>query len=75
MGVAPGGEWIELDLNPHCSDTLTPDEVDFILYWLPDEDWPHVELTTNGPACIPSSLYRFNPEAKKYVRVREACAA
>jgi hypothetical protein len=50
-----------------------PDEVDFYLYWLPDEAWPLVELITNHPACVPSTLYAYDHEAARYRVVRTAC--
>jgi hypothetical protein len=75
LGVGPRGGWTPVRLNPFCNETYTTTEADVILYWLDGEEWPHVEIVTNGPACIPAELYRWDPRARRYVMVRKACAA
>jgi len=74
LSVVPSGQWLSVDLDPSCDETYGSDEVDFTLYWLGMDRWPHVQITTNGPACVPSRLYRFDPREQRYVEAREACA-
>ena len=74
LAIVPGGQWVTVDLNVSCDDSTGPADVDFYLYSLPGEVWPHVEIVTSGPACAPASLYRYDAAQWRYTRVRTACA-
>jgi hypothetical protein len=69
----PGGTWATMDLVPHCSPVYAEDEIDFMLYWLGDETFPHIAVTANHPACVPVDLYSFDPNQQRYKRVRHKC--
>ena len=75
LGAEPFAAWGEVSLNPYCDETYGPDEVDLALYWLPGAEWPLIDVTINGPACVPSDLLRHDPAAGRYVLAREACAS
>ena len=75
LGVAPRGGWTPVRLNPFCDETYTTTEADVILYWLEGDEWPHVEVVTNGPACVPAELYRWDSRTRRYAMARKACAA
>jgi hypothetical protein len=75
LGVVPGRQWAAIELTPYCSETYGPAEVDFALFWVGGEWWPHVEVTWNGPACIPAALYRYDRAARRYILARQACAS
>jgi hypothetical protein len=75
LAVEPLLQWIQLPLNPHCDETVSMDEVDFALYWLPGEPYPHLELVTNGPACVPSWLFRYASQRQRFELARTACAS
>ncbi len=71
----PGGQWSQIDLRPYTSDCYGPDEVDFTLFWLPQEDYPYIEVVTNGPACVPVDLLKFDPQLQTFQVVRHLCGA
>lgn len=73
IGIVPDGRWASLELVPYCSETYGPEEVDLGLLWLGDEAWPHVEVTWNAPACVPSALYRYDPASRQYGLARRTC--
>jgi hypothetical protein len=75
LGVIPRGEWARLELVPYCSEAYGPDEVTLSLFHLGDDPLPHVEVSWNGPACIPSELYRYDAKTARYVLARSACAS
>lgn len=61
----------ELQANPHCwwwveMGGAGLEDLDFHLYWLRGESYPLVELVTDGPACIPVYLYRFDADDRRY---------
>ena len=62
-----------IDLNPYCSETYGPDEVNITLYWISLKDKPIIEIDTNGPACVPAMLYIFNETKKSYELAAEKC--
>ena len=74
LGVPPYTAWTALDFNPYCAETYGVDEADWGIFRLGAERYPHLDLTTNGPACIPSALYRYDASTGRYVLIREACA-
>ena len=69
----PGDSWAPLDLVPHCSPVYDEHEVEFTLYSLAGETFPHIAVTTNHPACVPTDLYSFDPTGATYRRVRRKC--
>jgi len=63
----------KININPHCSETYNLSEVDIALYWLPQNKFPLIAIGINGPACVPSYLYKYNKETTKYEKVAELC--
>ena len=64
---------LKIDLNPYCSESYGANEVDFSLYWVSLKEKPIVELVTNGPACVPASLYVYDKTKKSYMPAAEKC--
>jgi len=64
---------LSIDLNPYCSEAYGVDEVDLSLYWISLKEKPIIEIVTNGPACVPATLYVYNKTKKSYERAAEKC--
>lgn len=64
---------LAVDLNPRCSEVYGFDEVDIRLFWLSADEVPLVEIVTNGLACVPATLYRFNDRTGTYEKAAEKC--
>lgn len=62
-----------VDLNPYCSESYGPNEVDITLYWISINEKPLISISTNGPACIPAMLYTYNPNIAQYELAAEKC--
>ena len=75
LRVSTYSTWVPIDLYPFTSDCYGTEDVDCRLFWIPDEKMPYIEVITNGPACIPMDLYRFDPKEKIYTHVRHLCSA
>ena len=75
LKVLPFDNWISLDVYPFTSDCYRPNEVTFRLFWLPNELYPYIEIVTNGPACVPMDLFRFDSVEMIYKHVRHLCGA
>ncbi len=73
LRVAGRPKGLAVDLNPRCSESYGLDEVDIRLLWLSVDEAPLVEIVTNGPACVPGVLYRFNDRAGSYEKAAEKC--
>ena len=67
-----GGAPFELAFFPYCAQTYGADE-EFTLYRLSAGALPWIELGTNGPACIPVFLIRFDEVAERFVLERDEC--
>lgn len=68
-------DYLDIYLNPFCSETYLSGEVDFVLYGTKRSRVPLLEVTTNGPACIPSSLFVFDVQQGKFKLAAERCDA
>ena len=73
LRVAGRGKGAAVELNPWCSEVYGIDEVDIRLFWLSADEVPLVEIVTNGPACVPAVLYRFNDRTGSYEKAAENC--
>lgn len=73
LKVLPFDEWIPIDVYPFTSDCYGTNEVDFRMFWLTKESLPLLEITTNGPACVPMDLFKFDFKEKIYKRVKHLC--
>lgn len=58
---------------PEC--TGTNGEFDIYFYWIEDDKIPLIGITTNGPACVPTKLYYFEPKKKHWVLLKKLCTA
>lgn len=71
--LLPENRWTEVEVNPYCSESYGPDEIDILLYWAAGHERPFVEFVTNGPACIPGYLYGFEKKTRRYRLLAEQC--
>ena len=67
-----GGRPLEIEFSPYCAQTYGPDET-FALYRLRAGGLPWVEFSTNGPACVPLFLIRFDEVEERFVLERDEC--
>lgn len=64
---------LKIDLNPYCDESYDISEVDIAFYWMAHLKYPLVEITTNGPACIPSTLYEYSVNNRIYKKAAFKC--
>ncbi len=73
LAAGQGMPSVEVDLNPYCGGPESfyfDSEVNFVLYWLPGYRLPFLEMSTNGPECVPVYFYRFDDSLNQYEQVR-----
>lgn len=75
LSIVKYGKSSEINLNPYCSETYDKNEVDIVLYFQLKTKYPLIEITTNAPACVPSTLYKFDTNKKMYVPVARQCGS
>ena len=65
--------YTKIPINPLCSETSTLDDLEITLHDLNKGNFPFISITTNGPACIPSWLYKYNKKNNNFKIVAKKC--
>ncbi|HEU0012868.1 MAG TPA: hypothetical protein VFQ45_04255 [Longimicrobium sp.] len=74
VGVEPFSAWLPLNLQPHCDEYYAAEEVDVTMYTVEGAAWPFIGIVTNGPACSPFTLLRYDDGAGRYEQYKGGCA-
>jgi hypothetical protein len=73
LWVVGKNAWTPIELDPYGSDCYSTKEVTIVLFWLQKEKFPLIELTTNGPACVPTFLFWFSEKDNCYELIEHQC--
>ena len=65
--------YTKIPINPLCSETSTLDDLEITLHYLNKGEFPYMSITTNGPACVPSWLYKYNEKSNKFKLEAKKC--
>lgn len=71
--LAYKGVFSAIPINPLCSESDSIDDLDVTFYFSGNRPLPYLAVTTNGPACVPSWLYRLDAKAHRFDLLAEAC--
>lgn len=73
IGLKDDIKLTDIYLNPSCSESYGPDEVEIQLFWLNVFDPPLIEIVSNGPACIPVHLFAYDKFSESYKLAAKMC--
>ena len=65
--------WVPIDFNPYCSLTYGDEDLSINFFYFANTRRPLIEITTNGPACVPHYLYGWDESVMTYKQLGYKC--
>jgi uncharacterized protein (TIGR02145 family) len=66
-------QFIEIDLNPYCSESYAANEIVIALFRTSLVTNPILAIESNNPVCGPVDIYIFSNKTNRYEYVKELC--